>query len=47
MQTFLALLVVAITVAVFAIRWWQNRNKKGCGGGCGCAKPTLKTVSKL
>ncbi|MEO7932222.1 MAG: FeoB-associated Cys-rich membrane protein [Chthoniobacterales bacterium] len=41
MQTFLALLVVALTVVIFTIRWWQNRNKKGCGGGCGCSAKTV------
>lgn len=44
LQTLLALAIVVLTVIIFTVRWLSNRNnrnKKGCGGGCDCAgKPT-------
>ncbi len=37
-QTPAALAVVAITVALFVVRWVRRRkgNGRGCGGGCDC-----------
>lgn len=37
-QSWVALAVVAGTVAVFAWRFWKRRGRGGCGGGCGCDK---------
>ena len=43
-QTVAALAIVALTMALFAIRMIRPRKKAGCGGGCGCA---TKPVSGL
>lgn len=39
-QALAAATVVILTAAVFVIRMARPRGKRGCGGGCGCAKKT-------
>ncbi len=41
LQTWLALGVVFLTASIFVRRWWVQRGKKGCGGGCGCPKKPI------
>ncbi|MFM7181834.1 MAG: hypothetical protein ACKO2G_10280 [Verrucomicrobiales bacterium] len=41
-QEFLAIALVAATIAAFALRWAKNRRSasRGCGGSCACpSKP--------
>ncbi|MBX9742069.1 MAG: hypothetical protein K2W99_00790 [Chthoniobacterales bacterium] len=42
LQTIIALTLVVLTVIGFLWRWWQRRNKLGCGGGCCCSSTILK-----
>lgn len=46
LQTFLALLVVAVTVALLARGAWKKRRKPGCGGDCGCSADEFKKTLK-
>jgi len=41
-QSYLALVVVAIAVAGLVWRFVAKRQKPGCGGECGCAASELK-----
>jgi hypothetical protein len=45
LQTLLALLVVAVTLALLVRGAWKKRRKPGCGGDCGC--PTADIKAKL
>jgi FeoB-associated Cys-rich membrane protein len=45
-QTFLALLVVAIAVAWLVRRTLAKRKNPGCGGDCGCPTDELKAKLK-
>ena len=47
-QTPLALLVVAVTVALFEWNTWKKRRKpgSGCGGDCGCPSTDFKARLK-
>lgn len=42
LQTVIALAIVAGAVLYFVLRWWNKRNKPGCGGGCGCSGSSKK-----
>jgi hypothetical protein len=44
LQTFLALLVVAVTAGLLVRGAWTKRRKpgSGCGGDCGCPAGELK-----
>lgn len=35
-QTIVALMIVALTVVVFALRLSRPKRTSGCGGDCGC-----------
>ena len=37
-QTAAAAAVVTFTATLFALRWWRNRRRPGCGG-CGTCAP--------
>jgi hypothetical protein len=41
-QSYLALIVVAMAVAGLVWRYRRKRQKPGCGGECGCAASDLK-----
>lgn len=45
-QTPLALFVVALTVALFAVRAWKKRKNPGCGGDCACPADDFKAKLK-
>jgi hypothetical protein len=38
LQTDLALGIVAMAAALFVVRWWRGRGKKGCGSACNCGR---------
>ncbi|MBC8128325.1 MAG: FeoB-associated Cys-rich membrane protein [Gloeobacteraceae cyanobacterium ES-bin-144] len=38
-QTFVAISIVALTLAVFVYRLTRPNKKSGCGKDCGCGKP--------
>lgn len=46
LQTFLALLVVAVTAALLLRGAWKKRRKPGCGGDCGCPADDFKKSLK-
>lgn len=46
LQTLLALLVVAVTVALLVRGAWRKRKKPGCGGDCGCPADEFKKTLK-
>jgi hypothetical protein len=46
LQTYLALVVVAIAVTWLAWRALAKKKNPGCGGDCGCATDELKAKLK-
>ncbi len=46
LQTPLALLVVAVTLALLVRSAWKKRRKPGCGGDCGCSTTDFKARLK-
>lgn len=47
-QTIAALGIVALTVAIFALRLARPKKSPGCGTGCGCGagKDAARTLAK-
>ena len=41
-QSLAALVIVATAAVWLVLRWFSNRRKPGCGGGCGCPSEELK-----
>jgi FeoB-associated Cys-rich membrane protein len=46
LQTFLALVIVALAVTWLALRAFAKKKNPGCGGDCGCATDELKAKLK-
>jgi hypothetical protein len=45
-QTFIALVLVAIAVVGLVVRARAKKKSLGCGGDCGCSSRALKTKSR-
>jgi hypothetical protein len=46
LQSYLALGVVALTVAAFTYRLFRPKKKSGCGKSCGCGREEKSKVPK-
>jgi hypothetical protein len=45
-QTFIALVLVALAVVGLIVRALVKKKSLGCGGDCGCSSRVLKTKSR-
>ena len=44
-QTYVALAIVAVTVALLVRSWFERRRRPGCGScGCGTVSPEVKKL---